>query len=173
MDKKQAREYGLRRRAALSPQIREEKNRILYEKALALCQPYSVIGCYVSMKTEADTVRLIRTLLEQKKTVCVPKVTGRTLVFHRIASVDDLAEGTFGVREPVREDPVALSEIGMMLVPLSAYDSEGNRTGYGRGYYDSVLAECPRTAGIAYREQMVEKISSDPWDIPLDTVISA
>ena len=58
-----------------------------------------------------------------------------------------------------------------MFVPLSSFDPDHNRTGYGAGYYDSVLGKCPLKIGLAYREQMVEKIDTDPWDVLLDDVI--
>ena len=151
---------------------RAEKNARLFEKVVAKLNDVQVIGTYVSMKDEADTKAIIRWCFENGRTVAVPKVTGSTLTFHVIESFDDLKAGAFGVQEPFKDRPVACEDIGFMIVPLSAFDCRNNRTGYGRGYYDSVLKRCPHTAGLAYAEQMSELIITDPWDVPLDEIIA-
>ena len=46
----------------------------------------NVIGCYVSMKDEVDTFEILAWCFENHKHVCVPKVTGNTLVFYYISS---------------------------------------------------------------------------------------
>ncbi len=173
MDKNTARRKGLAARAALTEKQREEKNAVLYEKAMKLAENCSCIGCYVSMKDEADTHRLINALIKAGKTVAVPRVTGSTLRFYKIHSLQDLQEGTFHVMEPAEINPCMPEETDLMFVPLSAFDSRGNRTGYGRGYYDSVLAQCRYKAGLAYAEQEMDAIEADPWDIPLDEIICA
>lgn len=123
------------------------------------------------MREEAETDMLIRHCLEQGKRVCVPKVCGRTLVFYRIMSEDDLHPGVFGVMEPETGETVEPEDIDIMFVPLSAFDGAGNRTGYGKGYYDSVLSRSRLKVGLAFAEQMCEDIEADPWDIPLDEII--
>ena len=171
LDKKSARKYGLARRAAIPLDLRAEKDRAIQKEIISMIEPVQTVGCYVSMKDEVNTWGILQDCLDKGKSVAVPKVTGNTLVFHRIRSFGDLKEGTFGVREPYRDDPVEPEDIDFMIVPLSCFDEKGNRTGYGKGYYDSILKRCPYKAGIAYSEQKTDQIEPDPWDIPLDTVI--
>ena len=159
-------------RALLTEKQRAEKNARLFETVIAKLRDCQVIGTYVSMKDEADTKAIIRWCFENGKTVAVPKVNGSTLVFHIIESFDDLKAGAFGVEEPFKERPVSCKEIEFMIVPLSAYDEKNSRTGYGRGYYDSVLKQCAHTAGLAYIEQKSDLIETDPWDVPLDEIIA-
>ena len=132
-----------------------------------------IVGCYVSMKDEADTYPIIRYCFDHGIPVAVPKVVDNTLQFHRICSFDQLKEGTFGVSEPIVSCPVAVYDITLMFVPLSSYDDACHRTGYGKGYYDSVLNECGRKIGLAYSEQKMESIETDPWDVILDEIIAA
>lgn len=173
LDKNTARKRGLTARAALSREERKEKDARITKQVIEKIGDINVIGCYVSMKDEADTHEIITWCLAHNRTVCVPKVEGNTLVFHKIQSLDELAEGTFGVMEPLRDDPISPEQIGFMIVPLSAFDEKNHRTGYGRGYYDSILKRCAYKAGIGYAEQKCEEIQCDPWDVRLDEVIYA
>ena len=61
-----------------------------------------------------------------------------------------------------------------MLVPGVAFDLEGNRIGYGKGYYDNYLKDYPEilTVGICFSNQILEKIPFEDCDIRLDYVIS-
>ena len=171
MDKKSARRYGLDARAALRPEERSSKDERITARVISLIRDMKTIGCYVSMKDEADTYSILNWCLENGKTVAVPKVRGGTLEFHAIGSLDDLKQGCFGVMEPCRGRMIQPEETDIMLVPLSCFDNENNRTGYGKGYYDSVLGRCKRKTGIAYAEQKTDRIECDPWDVQLDHVI--
>ena len=90
-----------------------------------------------------------------------------------IDSFDDLTPGKFGVMEPVDCPVIPADRIELMIVPLSSFDAYNHRTGYGRGYYDSVLLPEHLKAGIAFSEQFVDHINADPWDIPLDLIVQA
>ena len=65
-------------------------------------------------------------------------------------------------------------------MPLVGFDHQGYRLGMGGGYYDATLAYMrhrrswrkPRLVGIAYECQRVEKLPHDPWDMPLDAVVT-
>ena len=171
MEKKTARSIGLSARAGIPADRRMQYNEDLLRQMKQLAEDRRLIGCYVSMKDEADTLAFLAWCFEQHKPVAVPLVEGNTLTFHQITSMQDLHPGTFGVMEPAKEHAAACSEIDLMFVPLSSFDRRNQRTGYGRGYYDSVLACCRRKIGIAFPEQKTERIEPDPWDIPLDAVL--
>ena len=173
LDKISARKAGLAARAALSLEQRQRYDSSIADQAIALIRFYGVIGCYVSMRDEAGTEAILDWCFASGKTVAVPKTAGGTLEFHEIHSRRDLVPGHFGVLEPAGGRMIEPEQIEMMLVPLSAFDAAGNRTGYGKGYYDSILKRCPRKAGLAYPQQQVEQIDADPWDVRLDQVIIA
>ena len=59
------------------------------------------------------------------------------------------------------------------MAPLSSYDAENHRTGYGKGYYDSILMDCRNRIGVAFQEQEVDHIDVESHDITLDEIISA
>lgn len=171
LDKKTARSQGLQARRQIPEAERKRRSALLVQKAAPYLTEYDVIGCYVSMKDEADTHGLLSACLEAGKTVCVPKVQGDMLVFMEITSLNDLEPGVFGVMEPVTGRLIDPDAVGLMIIPLSAYDAMNRRTGYGRGYYDRILNEKQYKLGVAFREQKVDLIITDPWDVTLDGVI--
>lgn len=65
---------------------------------------------------------------------------------------------------------VAADELTLAVVPVVAFDDEGNRLGYGAGNYDRYLAQVPafcRTVGVAFAEQRVEGIPAESHDVKL------
>ena len=62
---------------------------------------------------------------------------------------------------------------GFMLVPGLAFDKNGNRLGYGGGFYDKYLASHEEiiTAALGYDFQIVEKVPSEPHDKKMDYLI--
>jgi 5-formyltetrahydrofolate cyclo-ligase len=171
MNKSLARKRGLAARAAISEEQRRKDNASLFQKMKELAGSYHKIGCYVSMKKEADTLAFLQWCFDQGKSVSVPLVKGDTLEFHEISSFDSLSEGRFGVQEPFEGSVTAKEDIDLMFVPLSSFDQRNNRTGYGKGYYDSVLLPSMHKCGIAYAEQEMESIEAEPCDVQLDQVL--
>lgn len=173
MDKIQARAFGLNARKQLSEQERSVYDERIFQQVTAKLKDRSVVGCYVSYGKEADTRRIIEWCLDHQKTVAVPRTLSHTLEFRTIHSLNELKPGMKGILEPDESSPlISIQQIECMLVPLSAYDETGGRTGYGGGYYDSILKEVRYKVGIAYPVQQVAHIDTDPWDISLDEVIT-
>ena len=173
MDKNTARKTGLRNRSLLSEEQRKQKSRDIFIQVLNVIHDARLVGCYVSMKDEVSTGEILHYCFTMRIPVCVPKVENDTLAFYEIASEDDLGDGVFGTKEPVRGKKVNIPDIDVMLVPLSSFDAQNNRTGYGKGYYDSILTQCSEKIGLAFDEQKVETIDTDPWDVKLDSVFHA
>ncbi len=66
------------------------------------------------------------------------------------------------------------SQIDCVLVPGLGFDRENYRLGYGKGYYDRLLAQMPliRTIGVGFQEQFCEELlPRDSWDVPVSEVI--
>ena len=108
-----------------------------------------------------------------------PRVADRArglLTVHACAQ-DELAPGSFGLLEPLASAPqVALRDIDVVLVPGLAFDSAGFRVGYGKGYYDRLLAGAPVTLitiGLCFEETYYPEIKHDDFDIGVSRVIVA
>lgn len=138
------------------------------------------IMTYMSYPQEVQTDRLVLKALELKKHVSVPVCIRKdvTLFPSEIASLDMLETGYFGLREPKKEflHPVSAEEIDLIIVPGVVFDRSGNRIGHGMGYYDrffqSIPLSIPKIA-LAFDYQVINQVlQPDPWDIPLDGLIT-
>ncbi|WP_227431040.1 5-formyltetrahydrofolate cyclo-ligase [Psychrobacter sp. I-STPA6b] len=70
-------------------------------------------------------------------------------------------------------------QLDVIFCPLVVADKQGNRMGMGGGYYDTTLADTyrlglkkPLKIGWCYDFQVVEKLARQPWDVPLDGLIT-
>lgn len=106
---------------------------------------------------------------------CLPET--REMALHHVASAEELLDGgTHGIREPRESCPlVRLEEIDAALVPGLAWDRAGGRLGRGAGYYDRLFASPGWRGfrcGLFFAAQEFESIPVDPWDVPLDAVVT-
>ncbi len=96
---------------------------------------------------------------------------------HYIWDADTLlSKNKWGITEPYSGAIVPPQLLDMILVPLLVFDSNGNRVGYGKGFYDRFLAECRSDAqkvGISFFEPVVEIEDVNNFDIRLDLSLSA
>lgn len=136
-----------------------------------------VIFTYVTFGSEVDTIRFIKKALKDKKIVCVPKTfhKNREMKVIKIEGLEDLQESSLGILEPCNGEEISLEEIDLIIMPGVAFDFEGNRIGYGAGYYDRYLANKKDKAikiGIAYSIQIIGGINSEEHDIKIDCLIT-
>jgi 5-formyltetrahydrofolate cyclo-ligase len=99
-------------------------------------------------------------------------------LFPRIASADPprlvwgsqpLEPGAWGLMEPLIT-PHDLPPVQLLLAPGLAFSPDGHRLGYGKGFYDAVLAQLPPevlTLGVGFGFQRCEALPAGPRDIPL------
>jgi len=132
------------------------------------------ICTYVSLPEEVDTREFIKLLLKEGKHVIVPIAEGHQLVLYRIKSQDDLVPGAFGILEPkAMLRRINASMIDVFIIPGIAFGRARYRLGWGKGYYDRLLASvtAPKI-GLAYSLQIVPRLDHAKYDIPMDTVIT-
>ncbi len=86
-----------------------------------------------------------------------------------------IIESSFGIPEPLDGKVANPDELDYILVPLLAFDKKGHRLGYGKGFYDRFLSDCPTNVvkvGLSLFPPSEESLPIDPWDIPLDICIT-
>ena len=168
LDKIKARKRGQEKRRLLSLKQRHQYSQIIQEKALTWMKGKQKVALYISTGCEVET----NLLLKQKGiSLYVPKVEKGTLCFYPYDS-NLVQKGLFGVLEPTGGSSLAIQEMDLILVPVCAFDRKGNRCGYGKGYYDTVLKDATLKIGLAFQEQEVDQIESESHDVPLDIVIT-
>ncbi len=162
---------------------RDRKSRRILDRVMALPDfgRAGTVATYVGVKSEVTTANLLRAAMSVGTRTAVPCREGGDLALYAIEMLGELEEAGFGLREPaarVRADPdrrVAPETVDLLVVPGVAFDRRGGRIGYGRGYYDRLLARCrpdaPRV-GLAFECQLVEAIPMGPADQPMDLVVT-
>ena len=113
------------------------------------------------------------------RTKGLPRRQGR-LWFVRHEPGARLQPNRFGIPEPASGRPQPPRRLDLLLVPLVGFDADCNRIGMGGGFYDRTLAHLrparrwrrPRLIGLAHACQRLDHISPQPWDIPLDAVVT-
>jgi len=178
MDKDDLRQMMRVKRDRVAPPIIYEACQAIYEQVVAwsVFQVAHCVACYVSMDNEVDTHRLIASALKMGKQVCVPVTRAKGVMhFQEIFGLDELRPIRFGLLEPVyqAEKVVGPDDLDLVVVPGIAFDRQGNRLGFGGGFYDRFLAQCAATrVGLAYAFQVVDAVPTKGHDIRMDGLIT-
>lgn len=173
MDKASLRKHIKLKNLALSVEEKQRESEIVFsaiEKMVCFQSAQSVLF-YHSLPDELPTHEVVETWATMKD-LYLPRVKGYDL---EIAPFGELvAEKRFGIEEPVAPcvDP---SLIDLVIVPAVALDKNGNRLGRGKGFYDRFLPKCVNAykIGVGFDCQIVDNLSVEAFDIPLDAVVSA
>ncbi len=126
-----------------------------------------VIGAYYSIGSEVNTSKILEFALEYK-VLALPMVD-EEIKFVRVNNLKELVKGRYDIMEPRGE----IIEPDLILVPAIAFDEQGYRIGYGKGYYDKYLSkhDC-YSIGLAYDFQVLESIPHDSHDIRVNMIIT-
>lgn len=106
----------------------------------------------------------------------LPKVVGpRALRWCAVTDWAALRPGRFQIPEPPGAGEATLPpEVEVVLVPGLAFDQQGGRLGWGRGYYDRALAQAPgaQRVGVCLAWGLVELVPMEAHDLPMHAVIT-
>lgn len=134
------------------------------------------IFVYIGFNSEIDTKIFINEALKDRKRIYVPKVIGREMILIKINSLENLVTNKYGILEPIGDkSDLDVNNLDLIIMPGVAFDRNGNRIGYGGGYYDRFLEgeniHCKRVA-LAYDFQILDNIESEEHDIKVNYIIS-
>ena len=132
------------------------------------------MASYLPLGSEADPAVLANAARAAGCVLALPRTIDRAtpIAFHRWDAADPIETAAYGLRQPLAGSPRMVPDI--VLVPLVGFDARGNRLGQGAGHYDRALAALPHvwTLGVAWSMQRVAALPVDPWDRPLDAVVT-
>ncbi|MGL5822685.1 MAG: 5-formyltetrahydrofolate cyclo-ligase, partial [Sarcina sp.] len=165
------------KRKSMDSKEKKEKDELL-KNSLLESEEYKNaknIFIYVSLADEIETHNIIRRMLEDGKSVAVPKVIdSKNMKAVKINSFDDLTStGPYGILEPSDKCVDISLEIDLAIVPGLAFETSGMRLGYGGGYYDRFLSEHPsiKKISLCYDYQVVTTVYPKAYDINVDRII--
>ena len=140
--------------------------------------PGQRVALYSAIRGEVGTDRIRDGYLSQGAVLFYPRVApDGKLWFFPHPGDDGWELGRFGIREPRVEPGAAGTRNGFdrVVVPGLAFDPAGRRLGKGYGYYDRFLAELAggaETVGLAFSWQLVPEVPVEPWDVPVDAIVT-
>ena len=180
MERERVRAETLHRRDGLAEEVRITLNRRIANSVSNWIQSegFDAVMLYLSMKSEVETLNLIDLLLHREKIVCAPVVDTRQLELtpRRIRDPKtELVRHRYGMLEPNATCPIfPISQLQLIIVPGIAFDPNGYRLGYGKGFYDRFLTKCPHAVhvGLAYQIQIVENTFPQTWDVPVQHIFT-
>ena len=198
MDKAELRRAVIARRNAIDFDVRAAKSAVICARLVELLDrsdaaaPHTV-AAYAAMGSEVDPAAFAAAADKRGWRVAYPCMFSATdaaacgqRMCMRAVAADDASSAPF-IAHPTRtfaamdidsdRFPIVPAEaLDMAIVPLVAFDRAGARLGYGGGCYDRYLStvapEC-LIVGIAFDEQRVDRVPTDPHDLPLPNIVSA
>ncbi|GGD78467.1 5-formyltetrahydrofolate cyclo-ligase [Maribacter cobaltidurans] len=178
MLKKDLRQKYLTLRNQLSSSQIADKSLAISNKTLELpiwSKDYYHIFLPILSKQEIDTINLLSILQGKDKNIVVPKVENDSLEHYLLTDNTKFKNSAWGVPEPVNGIQIEPNNIDVIFIPLLAFDENGNRVGYGKGFYDKFIACCkPEVLKVGLSFFEAEKRISGvlPTDIPLDYCVT-
>ena len=136
------------------------------------------ISCFLSIPTEPGTREFVAGAVARGIRVLLPITRVDGLLDWAVATPDgDIAEGMFGLPEPVGEvlGPIAVNDVDLLVIPAAAVDRSGMRLGWGRGYFDKTIGSmerCPPVYAVVYDSEVVDEVPSDRLDQPVTGVVT-
>jgi 5-formyltetrahydrofolate cyclo-ligase len=142
------------------------------------------LATYLASDGELDPARLVERAWASGRRCYLPVLIDRPWPHLRFAPHTPdtrFVPNRFGIPEPdvPRRKLLPARELDLLLLPLVAFDAQGNRLGMGGGYFDRTLAyqrqrawRRPRLLGIGYAFQQVAGLDAASWDVPLHGVVT-
>jgi len=174
-----------RARRDLPPALRDAatlavRDALLAEPALRRTRR---VAAYIAQGAELDLAPFLHAFRASGREVLLPRLAGSggRMRFARHDPGMSLARNRHGIPEPPRDAPTVAPRFPeVVLLPLVAFDAIGTRLGSGAGYYDRCFAfrttarvwHAPLLVGVAFACQEVPTLQRQPWDVPLDAVVT-
>jgi 5-formyltetrahydrofolate cyclo-ligase len=125
------------------------------------------IALYSPVNNETATELIFVAATESGKKVYYPRVDGDGLNFFEVCSLLELTPGAFDVLEPRTGRRVTPERLDLVVLPGVAFDRDGRRLGYGKGFYDRFLADeklTLATVGLGFDFQVRDSLPEEAHD---------
>lgn len=167
-------------RKQLSEDKIEEMSLAIANKLLQLPiwhKTYFHIFLPILEQKEVDTECILHILSGKDKEIIISKSDFKTCSMTHFLLTENttIKKNQYNIPEPLDGIEVPVRKIEVVFVPLLAFDTKGNRVGYGKGFYDKFLSECnPETIKIGLSFFEVEDTITDVFenDVKLDYCVT-
>ena len=180
MNKTELRKKYKALRINLSPEIIEEFSLEIANNLLKLDVwdgDFYHLFLSIAEQKEVDTEFILHVLQGKDKNVVIPRtdIKNNTLINYLLTETTKIKKNRWNIPEPVDGIEIPSEKIDVVFVPLLAFDKNGHRIGYGKGYYDKFLSTCkPNIIKIGLSFYEAEEAFKDVYssDIPLDYCVT-
>lgn len=180
MNKKELRLKYKTLRQSLSEKDIEEMSLAIANKLIHLPiweNNYFHIFLPIVQQKEIDTEFILHLLAGKDKETIVSKSNFATRKMMHFLLTDNtrIKKNEYNIPEPVDGIEVPSNKIEVVFVPLLAFDKNGHRVGYGKGFYDQFLSECKDDVlkiGLSFFEAEEEISDVFESDVKLDLCIT-
>ena len=124
---------------------------------------------------ELDTSYIINKLNSEQKIIIVPKISNNELVHIAINDETKFGLNEYGIKEPNDGNHFIIENLDIIFIPLLAFDIEGHRVGYGKGYYDRFLKLANNSTlkiGLSFFDPINKILDIDDNDVKLDYCVT-
>ena len=176
--KKDARAHFSALRASIDINEREKKSKMALASVLALPEfdACDTLFLYSPIKSELNVLPLFDIAKEKGMRIAFPISIkeSSTLDFRCVSDFDELSLGAYNIYEPKENTSKAtFSKQSICIVPALAFDKNGNRLGYGKGFYDRFLSKFTGlSVGVTFAELFCDALPTDGYDIPVNVIIT-
>jgi 5-formyltetrahydrofolate cyclo-ligase len=180
MNKKFIRQKAKVERQKLSQEEIEDKSLAIANQLLRLNiwdKLYFHLFLTIEEQKEINTEYILQILAGKDKEIVISKCDFATLGMTHFLLTDatKIKKNRYNIPEPIDGLEVPNAKIDVVFVPLLAYDKQGNRVGYGKGFYDKFLSKCkPETIKIGLSffspEEKIEAVLES--DVKLDFCVT-
>ena len=176
-DKYKLREFYLKKRLSLNhAEIYKNNQKICKNiKSLPQITNENTIACYLTVNNEPNVKEVIGYFLKTKKSIVVPAFFENLgkYKFVKLSSLNNLRIGPYKIPQPSKLVPFDSKNIDLALIPGLAFSQDGLRLGYGKGVYDSLMANIHALKiGVAYDFQIIDQFKNEAHDINVDFIIT-
>lgn len=174
LEKRKTRDRIKKLRLDLTKEQVAKESKLIYNQIIdnKIFERAEVVMSYMSFQNEIDTEKINDYVISCGKKLLLPKMVDREIIKPIEYTGKFKIDNSFGIKEPVGE--TYNGDIDLIIVPGVVFDREGNRIGYGRGYYDRFLKLYPRTRKIslAYEFQILDRLEVEEHDEKIDEIVT-
>lgn len=174
LEKRKTRDRIKKLRSDLTKEQVAKESKLIYNQIIdnKIFERAEVVMSYMSFQNEIDTEKINDYVISCGKKLLLPKMVDREIIKPIEYTGKFKIDNSFGIKEPVGE--TYNGDIDLIIVPGVVFDREGNRIGYGRGYYDRFLKLYPRTRKIslAYEFQILDRLEVEEHDEKIDEIVT-
>jgi 5-formyltetrahydrofolate cyclo-ligase len=156
----------LKKRNTLSVGEIRKRSALIQQRILnlPLFKSAKVVGAYYPVGSEVKTLDILMKVLEERKILALPAILEDKIFFYKIPNIeylkgDQMIISKFGIKEPSSSPEDLIDDIDLLIIPGIAFDRNGCRIGYGRGFYDRYLQRKKYvfSVGLGFELQLLDE----------------